>query len=134
MRELKRWASLSEHFENGALEVAGFRHGEQDRVVEGLPADLEDAQLAAAGLGRLDEHLPEPGVTEMIGAGAADQNPTWFEEQQGAAIEVGVAFQGLGETAPGLGKRRRIEDDQVKGAFLRRFKKSEGLFLLKPAT
>ncbi len=34
---------LSQDLEDGALEVAGFRHGEQHGVIQGLTADFEDA-------------------------------------------------------------------------------------------
>ena len=57
--------------------------------------------------------------------------PPGFEGQHGAAIEVGITLQGLGEGAPGLGKGRRVQDDQVKGSFLEGSQEKEDLFLVK---
>jgi hypothetical protein len=82
-------------------------------MVFGLSADLEEAEGAVGVEGGVGEHFEEVGLTDVIGAGAGDENPAGAEHLEGAEIEFLVAAESGIEIALALGEGGRVENDGV---------------------
>src|SRR5208282_539961 len=96
-----------------ALEIGRFRDIQQDGVVFGLSADLDQTQCTVGVESGAAQHLLEIGLTDVVGAGAGDQDAAGSKHLQGAQVELLVAAQGGIEVALALGEGRGVEDDGV---------------------
>ena len=85
-------------------------------MVFGLSADLEEAEGAVGVEGGVGEHFEEVGLTDVVGAGAGDEDPAGAEHLEGAEIEFLVAAESGVEIALALGEGGRVENDGVVAA------------------
>src|SRR5580658_9193069 len=92
-----------------ALEVARFRHIQQNWMVFRCPAVLNDPQRFVGILGGVGHHFEEVGGADVEGAGAGDQNPSGAQHFHGSQVEFLVTAERFIEVALGFGKSRRIE-------------------------
>ena len=99
-----------------ALQVGSFWDIQQDGMVFGLSADLDQAQGAVGVKGGVGEHFEEIRLADVIGAGAGDEDSARAKHFQGAKVEFFVAAQGGVEVALGFGEGGRVENDGVVAA------------------
>src|ERR1700678_615496 len=101
---------------NDALQVASFGDAEQDWMVFGLAAHLDQTQAATGIQGSRGQHLQEVGRANVVGAGASDEDAAGAKHLEGAEVELLVATQRGLEVAFGFGERRGVENDGVVAA------------------
>src|ERR1700722_9891810 len=99
-----------------ALQVSSFGNAEQDWVVFGLAANLDQAQTAVGVEGSRGQHLQEVERVDVIGAGARDEDAAGAKHLEGTEVELFVAAQGGVKIALGFGERGRVEHDGVVAA------------------
>src|SRR5271156_5074439 len=96
-----------------ALQIACFRHIQQNWMVFRRPTVLDDPQRFVGVLGGVGYHFQEVGWADVERAGAGDESPSGAQHFHGTQVEFLVAAESFIEVALGFGKRRRIENDGV---------------------
>src|SRR5437773_5899159 len=97
-----------------AFEVVRLRDAEDDGVVAGLPALLDDGHRRGRVGGRRGQDLLEVGLVDMIGARAGDQAAARLEQLEGAEVDLLVPAHGLLDRVLALGEGGRVEDHGVE--------------------
>src|SRR5271166_6487560 len=95
---------------NHALQVGSFRDAEQNWMVFGLAAKLNQAQAAVGVEGSRGQHFKEVERADVIGAGAGHQDPAGAQHLQRAEVEFLVPAEGRVEVALSLSEGRRVEN------------------------
>ena len=95
------------------FQIGSFRDIQQNWMVFGLTANLDQPQGAVGVVGGVGQHFEEVGLADVVGAGAGHQDAAGAEHLQGAEVEFFVAAEGGVEVALTLGERWRVEDDRV---------------------
>ena len=104
---------LRELPEHEALQVVRLRNAEQDRVVTGLPALLDDRHRRAGVHRRGLEHRLEAVLVHVVRAGAGDEAAAGPQQLQRAEVDLVVAAHRLLDRVAALRERRRVEHDRV---------------------
>src|ERR1039457_2072714 len=98
---------------NHALQVGRFWDIQKNGMVFSLSADLDQAEGAVSVEGSRGQHLAETGLTDVVRAGAGDEDAAGAEHFQSPKIEFFVAAMGGVEIALALSEGRRVENDSV---------------------
>ena len=87
------------------------------RMIGAGPQSLQEAYGASGVLGRPGDDLLEEILINVVGAGESRQKSAGAEPLHGLQANVLVSARSRPDIALRLGKRGRIEDDQVEEVF-----------------
>src|SRR5271155_868560 len=101
---------------NNTLQVGSLRDAEQNWMVFGLGAKLNQPQAAVGIEGSRRQHFQEVERADVIGTGAGHEHAAGAQHLQRAEVQLFVPAEGSVEVALRLGKGRRVENDGVVAA------------------
>ena len=78
---------------NGALQILGFGHGEENGMVFGLGTEFQEAERALGFAGGFAEHLEEKIAIHMVRAGGRGQDAAALKRFHGESIKLFVGFE-----------------------------------------
>src|SRR4051812_10989665 len=119
---------LGKHFKNQALKVKCLGHREENGVVGGLRAALENAQGLTRIQSGFGEDFEKHRLAHMVAAGAGHQYSARLQHTQRAYVDVLIAARGVIDLLAGLRESRGIEDDhRIAGVSSRKVVEDVGL-------
>src|SRR5881394_2346712 len=80
-----------QRLQHRALQIVRLRHREQPRMIRGISGPVEDAHRPSRGPRRLEQHLPEEVVVQVVAARAGDEDAVLLEQAHRQPVVLAVS-------------------------------------------
>src|SRR5262245_18002660 len=101
------------NFEDEAFQIKGLRYGQDDRVVGGLKAPLQNPNPAPCILSCIRQHFRKHTFAKMMRTGTSNKDAARPQQPHGAVIDFFVPSERAFEAFLVFSERRRVKDDGV---------------------
>jgi hypothetical protein len=105
--------SAGDHLDGEALEVSGFRNGDEHRMIGALAMFREQAQRLLGVHRGVGEVFQEQLAGRVVRAAEGREDAALVQQLERAQVDLLVAAHGVHERLLVAGETRRIEDDEV---------------------